>query len=90
MEKIQIDAMAKVEVAQINAGVGMHKTIVDAANQQYGAMISAEQAQRAAEMQDATARHQIETRASVDHSRNMASAENQRLAAERRNQAPQP
>jgi len=89
MEKIQIDAMAKVEVAQINAGVGMHKTVVDAATQQHGAMISAEQAQRAAEMQDATTRHQIETRASVDHSRNMAAAENQRLAAERRTQAPQ-
>ena len=90
MQKIQIDAMAKVEVAQINAGVGMHKTVVDAATQQYGAMISAEQAQRAAEMQDATTRHQIETRASVDHSRNMAAAENQRFAAERRTQAPQP
>lgn len=88
MEKIQIDATAKVEVAQINAGVGMHKTIVDAANQQYGAMISAEQAQRAAEMQDATARHQIDTRANVDHSRNMAAAENQRFAAESRTQAP--
>lgn len=87
MEKMRIDAMTKVEVAQINAGVGMHKTVVDAATAQHGAMISAEQAQRAAEMQDATTRHQIETRANVDHSRNMAAAENQRYAAERR--APQ-
>lgn len=42
MMKAIMDVQAKVEVAQINVGVGMHKTIVDAATNQTGAMIDAD------------------------------------------------
>lgn len=53
MQKMFLDSQTKIEVAQINAGVGMHKTIVQAGTEelktQVGAEVKANEAQLRAE-----------------------------------------
>jgi hypothetical protein len=73
LEKARIQSRTAVEVAQINAGVGMHKTITDAATAQYGAMIDAE-----------VAREEMEKRASVEREKSYVSAETARYATDRK------
>ena len=73
LEKARIQSRTAVEVAQINAGVGMHKTVTDAATAQYGAMINAE-----------VAREEMEKRASVEREKSYVSAETARYATDRK------
>jgi hypothetical protein len=84
LEKMMLDARTKVEVAQINAGMGMHKNVIDAATAQYGANIDAELAREQMERQAETARHHAETRASVDREKTYIAADTARHAAENR------
>jgi hypothetical protein len=63
MQKVVLDVRSKIEIAQINAGVGMHKTIVDAEN---AAMDRDSHAQMAADersSREALEAHKIDTAA---------------------------
>lgn len=63
MEEAELQARTSVEVAQISAGVGMHKTVVDAATAQYGMQIDSEQAAQDREMNASLAVHKTNTAA---------------------------
>lgn len=74
-EQMLLDARTKVEVAQISAGVGMHKTVVDAATAQYGKEVDAQLAQHATDTGAAVQRYATVTNAGVTHHKNMTDAE---------------
>jgi hypothetical protein len=62
-QRMIIDALTKIEVAQINAGIGVHKTIVDAATKQYGADVNAQVAAHKTEKAAETAKYAADNKA---------------------------
>jgi hypothetical protein len=60
---MMLDAQTKIEIAQINAGVGMHKTVVQAGTEHTKSIIGAQVASEDREHDAAIKAHQINTAA---------------------------